>query len=150
MFLPRRTALLGAVMSVALAGCEGVGFPLAPKEPAPEAAPPAEEAVLRPPRRPEGEEQKKAPAVVGPTAAAMMGGSEGEVTNLLGQPLAVRNEPPSMVWHYASAGCKLDVFFYFDIGNKDFRALAYKFYPDQASADAERTCIAGIRDGKTR
>lgn len=83
-------------------------------------------------------------------ARAVVGGSEAEVTRLLGEPGTVRNEPPAMVWQYAAGDCKLDVFFYFDIRNKDFRALSYKFYPDQPTQRDERTCLAGIRKRASR
>lgn len=86
----------------------------------------------------------------GVAARAVVGGSEAEVTRILGEPSAVRNEPPAMVWHYAAARCKLDVFFYFDIRNKDFRALSYKFYPDPPSLEGERDCLSSIRSSASR
>lgn len=83
-------------------------------------------------------------------ARIVVGGSEAEVTRILGEPTAVRNEPPAMVWHYAASRCKLDVFFYFDIRNKDFRALSYKFYPDPLSLEREQACLSSIRSSASR
>ncbi len=87
---------------------------------------------------------------VGVSAKTVVGRDESGVTHLLGRPGTVRNEPPAMVWQYAGTDCRFDVFFYFDVGNKDFRALAYKFTPEQKDASAERLCLASIRKDKSR
>lgn len=84
------------------------------------------------------------------SAKSVMGRDEAGVTDLLGPPGAVRNEPPARVWQYAGTNCRFDVFFYFDVGNKDFRALSYKFIPDQKTLSAERTCLASIKKDQSR
>lgn len=73
------------------------------------------------------------------------GGTETEVIRVLGEPQNVRYEPPSIVWHYATPRCKLDVFFYFDIRNKEFFALSYKSYSGLSIPEGEQTCLASVR-----
>lgn len=108
--------------------------PPTPKQSAKTAAPP----TAIPPRRP------------GPESKALVGKTEKELKELLGMPSEVRNEPPALVWNYRAKQCSLDVFMYFDVGQEGFRSLAYRFYPETRVAWAERKCLAGIRNARSK
>lgn len=73
---------------------------------------------------------------------SVVGSSEDEARNLLGQPTTVSNNPPAIVWHYASAECQVSLFFYNDVATNIFRVLTYKISPKAAN---ESTCFAAIR-----
>lgn len=146
----RWRAVFAVAALAALAGCEGSGLfanPDGDASPAAQGSGSDNDTALATPRpglRPDTPKDRNL------AARAVVGGSEAEVTRMLGEPTAVRNEPPAMVWHYAVSRCKLDVFFYFDIRNKDFRALSYKFYPDVPSSEGEQACLSSIRSSASR
>lgn len=76
----------------------------------------------------------------------LMGRGEEEITQLLGDPREVRNDPPAMVWKYTVDGCALDLFFYLDLKSQDFRALAYNFEPTTTSDGEKKACLARIQE----
>lgn len=80
----------------------------------------------------------------------LLGQTEFRVVDLLGVPATVRNEPPAMVWNYATKACKFDLFFYFDINNQDFRALSYRFDPGMKTPAEEELCLSAIRGQNAR
>lgn len=63
----------------------------------------------------------------------LIGLDQREVTDLLGPAIRTREVPPAVVWEYRLDACALDIFFYLDLANKRFRALAY----DMKSADGK-------------
>ncbi|MEX2618288.1 MAG: hypothetical protein WD767_19565 [Alphaproteobacteria bacterium] len=54
-----------------------------------------------------------------------MGKSREQTRDLLGEPSMVRDELPATVWLFDGGGCTLEVFFYMDMKDRDFRALSY-------------------------
>lgn len=92
------------------------------------------------------------PAVPGGTRAltppALVGMSEDEIFQLLGQANTRREEPPATIWEYRSRDCALDLFFYMDMESKRFRALAYDVSTtDGAKGDrALSLCLKQIMD----
>jgi hypothetical protein len=101
--------------------------------PAPAAKPP----VPAPPPRPSRAEPVSPKRLVGLT--------RDQVTQLIGQPNAVNDNPPATVWVYRTEGCTLDVMFYMDIGTRTFRALAYEVKPNGPNHLAEPECLGRIR-----
>ena len=53
-----------------------------------------------------------------------------------------------MVWSYQARECSLDVFLYFDVGQKKFRSLAYRFFPETRVSQVERECLGEIRSAR--
>ena len=77
---------------------------------------------------------------------SLVGLGEEEITQMLGEPREVRNDPPAMVWNYVVNECRLDLFFYLDLKSQDFRALAYNFEPNTTSDGAKKACLARIQE----
>jgi len=75
----------------------------------------------------------------------LVGLSEQETHQLLGQPSTVRREPPSTVWNYAAGDCSLDVYFYFDLSTSRFRSLAYELKTARRTDDAQQLCLGNIQ-----
>lgn len=102
---------------------------------------------------PPGNEAPKPPVPPAKPAAELdpkrlVGMSEGQVTELIGTPKEVRDEPPALVWRYAGNDCFVDVLFYFDLTRQEFRALAYRFDSGGRTVEAQRTCLGGIQEAK--
>lgn len=102
---------------------------------------------------PPGSEAPKPP--VPPTKPAneldpkrLVGMSEGQVTELIGTPTEVRDEPPALVWRYTGDDCYVDVLFYFDLTRQEFRALTYRFDSRGRTEAAQRACLGGIQEAK--
>ena len=107
---------------------------------APAQAPPQEAALapipVPPPR--ERPEQPVAPE-------RLVGLSEGDIKQLIGDPTGIREEPPAVVWSYSSARCGLNVFFYMDMATQTFRALTYELKPKEPDGLAGSACLASLR-----
>lgn len=154
----KSSTMIHAMLLLALAplgGCVwndlgGVGTKAPPPEPEVKQEvekPPQDLARLQPPPdkpiRPDMPVPAKRPPRPFETASPtrLVGNSEGELQNLLGQPHTVRDEPPAMVWQYVSAACKVDVYFYFDVKTQGFRSLAYKFHPNDEKSREDGECL---------
>lgn len=115
--------------------------------PVPEQSPSDSKAAPHPP-----EAKPRPPATLAPSAApfvelaSLVGRGEEDITQILGEPREVRNDPPAMVWNYVVAGCTFDLFFYLDLKSQDFRALAYNFEPSVNTDEAKRACLAKIQE----
>jgi hypothetical protein len=139
---------LSLAVGLALAACE---LPQqAPKdEPAPQPA--AEDNGTVTASVPEAPSAKPPPPGAPPPKPSvepqsLVGLGEDEITRTLGEPRAVRNDPPAMVWNYAVDECRFDLFFYLDLKSQDFRALAYNFEPNTTSDGAKKVCLARIQE----
>ncbi|MBK1699069.1 hypothetical protein [Rhodovibrio salinarum] len=66
----------------------------------------------RPPQRGELSEER------------LTGLTTDQTWQLLGPPSQVEEESPATVWTYAIAGCRLELFFYFDLESQEQRTLA--------------------------
>jgi hypothetical protein len=54
----------------------------------------------------------------------VVGLSEAEVRHLLGPPAATATQGPAQTWTYRSAGCRVDIAFYYDVSRSNFFALS--------------------------
>jgi hypothetical protein len=55
---------------------------------------------------------------------ALTGLTTNQTWDLLGPPTQVQEESPATVWTYETAGCRLELFFYFDLESQEQRTLA--------------------------
>lgn len=100
--------------------------------------------------RPEDEVPPPKPARVprpGPQSEAvqpetLIGHGPDRVTDLLGTPAEVREEPPATVWVYNHGECKLEVFFYMDMESESLRSLAIDVKGGVASEATKQACLA--------
>jgi hypothetical protein len=140
---------LSLAVGLALAACE---LPQqAAKEEPPAAQPAAADHVTATASVPEAPSAKPPPPGAPPPKPSvepqsLVGLGEDEITRMLGEPRAVRNDPPAMVWNYAVDECRFDLFFYLDLKSQDFRALAYNFEPNTTSDGAKKVCLARIQE----
>ena len=75
----------------------------------------------------------------------LVGLSQEETRHLIGNPSAMRDEPPAVVWSYGSSGCGLDIFFYLDLASQTFKALTYDLKPKGPRGLQGGACIASLR-----
>ncbi|MDH3242463.1 MAG: hypothetical protein OEO83_17555 [Alphaproteobacteria bacterium] len=161
-------AVAAALTVTAIAGCE-ITSELAGNsrgtragtEPVEKAPPPTIKQAKKPKKKPSPAQPvqsapilpqaaKGPPKPTGPDSKTLVGKNEVELKDFLGPPKAVRNEPPAMVWSYQARECNLDVFLYFDVGQKKFRTLAYRFFPETRVTQVERECLAEIRSARPK
>jgi hypothetical protein len=103
------------------------------------ATPPAPPPPASPPR------ERPAAPTVDFDPAKLVGLNKEETLSTLGQPAAVRDQPPATVWTYRTRECALDVFFYMDLATRAFRVLTTEVTSDLKSADARRNCLNRLR-----
>ncbi|CAA7623361.1 hypothetical protein [Magnetospirillum sp. UT-4] len=96
--------------------------------PAAQAAPAAGLSALRPPPRPAAEAPPQ-----------LVGLSDAETLDLLGQPQEEAEHAPGKVWVYAAGGCRLSVHLFPDMDAGGFHALDYT-----ASGDGREACLAKV------
>lgn len=75
----------------------------------------------------------------------LVGLSQEETRRLFGNPSAMRDEPPAVIWTYGSSGCGLDIFFYLDLGTQTFKALTYDLKPNGPKGLQGGACVASLR-----
>jgi hypothetical protein len=137
---------------VAMTACELPEQSRQQTQPAPRpASPGSAEPKVAVPAPPQAKPKAPLPPVppARPTAIepqVLVGLGEDDITQLLGEPREVRNDPPAMVWNYTVGDCKFDLFFYLDLKSQDFRALAYNFEPNTTSDEAKKACLAKIQE----
>jgi hypothetical protein len=78
----------------------------------------------------------------------LVGLNESAVTDLIGPPQDVRDQPPARVWRYTGNKCAVEVLFYFDLTKQEFRALTYSVEPAGRSDLAQRICLGGIQEAQ--
>ena len=140
-----------------LSGCETVRewlgedekppAPTAQPAPDPPVSPPAQAALPAPPP-PAPAPRERPQAAAQPTdfdPAKLIGLEKDQTLAMLGQPAAVREQPPATVWTYRSRECALDIFFYMDLSTRAFRVLTTEVTSELKSADARRTCLNRLR-----
>ena len=87
-----------------------------------------------------------------PVAADLIIGlAQVQVEEIIGEPDAIRNEPPAIVWVYEGSNCTLDVYFYLDIKSNKLTALSYHTGTAGQSEDEEaaQSCLGQIRMEKS-
>ncbi|HJS33625.1 MAG TPA: hypothetical protein VJ924_16650, partial [Alphaproteobacteria bacterium] len=83
----------------------------------------------------------------------LVGLSQPETAEILGQPAQESDAAPAKVWRYRASECVLDVYFYLDVQRNGFYALHYTAYgaagaqlaAAAASPEAER-CVRQVHD----
>ena len=78
----------------------------------------------------------------------LVGLNESAVTDLIGPPQDVRDQPPARVWSYTGNKCAVEVLFYFDLTQQEFRALTYSVEPAGRSDLSQRICLGGIQEAQ--
>ena len=53
-------------------------------------------------------------------------------------------QPPATVWHYKSANCELDLFFYLDLHSGRMRTLHSTFKGDAADTARRQNCLSEL------
>jgi hypothetical protein len=111
-------------------------------EPEPTPPPPTETAAAPPPTQ---ARPPRPPAPPELNLQRLVGLDREETMAVLGQPAAVREQPPSTVWTYKAQGCALDVFFFMDLSTRAFRVLSTELTTDSRAADARRVCLRQLQ-----
>ena len=75
----------------------------------------------------------------------LVGLTRTQVREMMGAPVTIADSPPSTVWSYRAKGCALDVFFYFDVGSKTFRALTFDLKNGGKKGAVSPTCLSRIK-----
>jgi hypothetical protein len=117
-------------------------------EPAPEPAAPPPAQVASPVPPPPAPAPRERPQATPPSdfdPAKLIGLGKDQTLSMLGQPAAVREQPPATVWTYRARECALDIFFYMDLSTRTFRVLTTEVTSELKSADARRTCLNRLR-----
>ncbi len=76
----------------------------------------------------------------------VVGLSEDETINLLGEPDWRAWRPPSRVLRYASSGCSVDIYFYLDVAKDTFQALQLKAPESTTDESSLQTCLGKVRN----
>jgi hypothetical protein len=80
----------------------------------------------------------------------LVGLDETEMRARMGEPTTVREEPPAVVWRYASGICRMDLYFYHSVKTNKQHALTYVVGTTRAVGDAGAYCLkGGGKKGKT-
>lgn len=85
-----------------------------------------------------------APEVIEPVD--VVGLTEDETVNLLGEPDWRAWRPPSRVLRYASNGCSVDIYFYLDVAKDKFQALQLKASEAATDESSLQTCLGKVRN----
>lgn len=113
--------------------------------PTPEAtqAPPASAKPRRPAARPAAKAERKqaSPEAEARETPRLVGLSEAETAQLLGQPAEESERPPGKVWLYTASGCRLAVHLFPDMDKGGFYAL--DTVAEEGGRDA---CIGRLAD----
>lgn len=72
--------------------------------------------------------------------ARLTGLTTNQAWDLLGPPSAVEQQSPATVWTYDVGGCRLDLFFYFDLESQEQRTLALDLESGSDSVGSRPYC----------
>ena len=109
---------------------------------------PAREKPVTPVRKkpvapsPAAEPRASAPAIA---PDQVIGLSEAETSELLGEPKGREDKAPAKVWRYAARGCDVTVIFYPELGSLTYRALNLEV---RAESVSEGACLGGIASSR--
>ncbi len=151
-----RAIIVAASVAAVASGCTMLRPPSPkPVVPAtleqPEAPPPAPvQPPPRPARKPAPPNTATAPVLTpeAPPAEAnfdrLQGLDQDETMAVLGEPLQRAESPPATVWHYASADCELDVYFYLDLKSNEMRVLHYEVRSNGGTEQLQQRCYSEL------
>lgn len=77
---------------------------------------------------------------------ALVGLTMAEAWELLAAPSDTAQESPATVWTYQHAGCRLELFFYFDLESEEQRTLAYDLDAGTEAAGNTRFCLQELAE----
>lgn len=131
-------ALVLLLLTASMAGCQVLpSFEEDEHPPPPSEAPPPQPPPEKPPLPPFG-------------GAKLLGLTRQHAVELLGEPSALREEAPATVWTYTVDGCRLELFFYYDLQSRRQRSLAYDLRAPQDTEAARRMCLGRIAAGRAQ
>jgi hypothetical protein len=81
------------------------------------------------------------PGPPAPSGQDLVGLTTAETFQLLARPKETAKESPATVWTYEQAGCRLELFFYFDLESQEQRTLAFDLDPGGDAIGAEAFCL---------
>lgn len=89
-----------------------------------------------PPEIPPAKPQR--PQIVGDD---LVGLTTAQAWELLSAPASTKKESPATVWAYEYAGCRLELFFYYDLESEEQRTLAFDLDVGSESVGGESFCL---------
>lgn len=145
-----KTLAFSVTLAVALSACAELGpaWPWEDKAAAPRAQARKGEAMPSPraqsapkvDKTPDLKAIRPEPRPLGELAPpSLVGLSEDETAELLGQPAEEEAEPPGKIWIYRTAGCRLSVHLFPDMDKGGFYTLDYT-----AADGAKETCLGKV------
>lgn len=102
-----------------------------------------------PPRKPVAPARRVVPAPQAEAPApidldGVVGYSELEVRELLGDPAWIEEVPPALSWQYSANDCVLKVFFFMEMATRDFRVLSYDLSSTEDGVDVDERCLSEL------
>ena len=85
-----------------------------------------------------------------PSQAELIGLDESAATRLLGPATEKSDQPPATVWHYKSANCELDLFFYLDLRSGRMRTLHYSVKGESGEGTQRQDCLRSLTASRER
>lgn len=79
-----------------------------------------------------------------PAMSELIGLDQPGATRLLGPATQQSEAPPATIWHYRSATCELDLFFYLDLKSGKMRTLRYAFEGEPAGPASRQDCLHSL------
>ncbi len=76
--------------------------------------------------------------------ATLVGMSERDMVQLLGQPVWTEEIPPAKTWQYGNARCRLRVFLFMEMTTRDFRTLSYELTSTDGQPYVAQQCFAEL------
>lgn len=77
---------------------------------------------------------------------SLIGLDQEAATTLVGQPNAVVERPPAIVWEYHDPSCALKLSFFLEVQQKSYRVLTVDVDGTDGSELADQACLDTIRD----
>lgn len=71
----------------------------------------------------------------------LIGLTTAQTWELLSAPASTKKESPATVWTYEYAGCRLELFFYFDLESEEQRTLAFDLDAGPETVGGESFCL---------
>ena len=79
-----------------------------------------------------------------PQVQDLLGLDQPGATRLFGTAVERSEEPPATIWHYKTANCELDLFFYLDLRSGRMRTLHYAFKGEATDTVRRQNCLRDL------
>lgn len=76
----------------------------------------------------------------------LIGLTTAQTWEVLSAPVSTKKESPATVWAYEHAGCRLELFFYFDLESEEQRTLAFDLDAGPESVGGESFCLQELAE----